>query len=400
MDDVSPVLIVGAGIAGLTTALALAGRGIRSVVLERAGHLEEVGAGLQLSPNASRILLGLGLGPDLERSVVRPDALVIREARRGDEIGRLPLGSAIDTAYGSPYWVVHRGDLQSALLSATAREPKIELHLGSVVESAVDGPDGVAVDAVIGATVGRFQGAALIGADGVWSTVRTRLIGGGPAIYSGRTAWRATFPAERWTGSADVRRSTGLWLGSDAHLVHYPIRAGREINLVAAVDDHWIDERWDVAGDSGDLLARFEGWPSVVGELLALPDAWRKWALCGAPRGTVWNKGRIVLIGDAAHGMLPFAAQGGAMAIEDAAVLARCLATGRGSMERRLTDYVRRRRRRVDAVVSMASRNATIYHLSGAAASARNLAMRLMGSAGLRSRMDWIYGWTDREHST
>lgn len=395
MAEEGPVLVVGAGIAGLTLALSLAARGIASRIYERAGHLEEVGAGLQLSPNASRILLALGLGPDLERTAVRPEAIVIRDARAADEIARLPLGAAFEREHGAPYLVVHRADLQAALLAAVRREPRIELHLGAVLEDVRDTRDGLRAAVVVGASAQTVEGRALVGADGVWSTVRTRILGGGAAVYSGRTAWRATFPAERWTGGLDLATTTGLWLGRDAHLVHYPVRAGREINVVAAVDDHWIDQRWDVVGDPADLDRIFGRWPEPVRRLLAEAGSWRKWALCGAPDGGSWTAGRVALIGDAAHGMLPFVAQGGAMAIEDAAVLARLLAEGTGTVPERLAAYVRARRPRVGRVVAAARRNADVYHLGGAAASARNFAMRLLGPARLLGRMEWIYGWRD-----
>jgi salicylate hydroxylase len=395
MAERPPVLIVGAGIAGLTASLALAARGVATVVLERAPYLDEVGAGLQLSPNASRILVGLGLGGALDAAGVRPEAIAIRDAAADREIVRLPLGPAFEAAHAAPYVVIHRGDLQAALLGAVRRTSAVTLHLGVAIDAIRPGTEGVTVDAVCGATRRSLEGAALVGADGVWSTVRTSVLGGGPAAYSGRTAWRATFPAAAWTGDSDVLRSTGLWLGPDAHLVHYPIRAGREINLVVAVDDRWIDERWDVVGDRTDLDRIFAAWPDTVRRLLALPESWRKWALCAAPADAPWHRGRVALIGDAVHGMLPFVAQGGAMAIEDAAVLARHLADESRPVTERLAAYAEERRPRVRDVVAAARRNATVYHLGGFAAKARNATMRLLGGRRLIDGMEWIYGWRD-----
>lgn len=397
MAERLPVLIVGAGIAGLTLSLALARRGIASAILERAPYLDEVGAGLQLSPNASRILQGLGLGPSLDATGFRPQAIAIRDAATAEEIVRLPLGPAFEAAHGAPYVVIHRGDLQAALLAAVKASPAITLQLGVSIDAVVPGADEVVVEAICGAARRTFTAEALIGADGVWSTVRTTVLKGRPAAYSGRTAWRATFPVEAWTGGLDVATTTGLWLGPDAHLVHYPIRTGREINLVAAVDDDWIDERWDVAGDRSDLERTFRGWPEPVRRMLSLPDAWRKWALCAAPAHGRWCEGRVALIGDAVHGMLPFVAQGGAMAIEDAAVLARHLADTGRAVDARLAAYAAERRPRVEDVVANARRNATVYHLGGFAAKARNTAMRLMGPRRLLAGMEWIYGWRDRD---
>lgn len=398
MPDRVPVAIVGAGIAGLTLALCLARRGIRSLILERASYLEEVGAGLQLSPNASRILLDLGLGPALDAVAVRPEALVVRDAAAGGrEVVRLPLGRSVETAHGAPYLVVHRGDLQAILLRAIREHGEIALELGVALEAVTARADAVAVEAVLGARRTLIEADALVGADGVWSAVRGRVLGGRPAVYSGRTAWRATVPVGELPAGLlpGLDRTSGLWLGPRAHLVHYPIRAGREVNLVAAVDEDWMDERWDVAGDPADLRRVFADWPEPARRLLALPRSWRKWALCAAPDGTAWTAGRVALAGDAVHGMLPFVAQGGAMAIEDAAVLARHLAAGGASVPDRLAAYAAERRPRVRRVVATARRNATVYHLGGLAARARNLALRGLGPAGLAARMDWIWGWRD-----
>ncbi|BBE71574.1 FAD-dependent monooxygenase [Oharaeibacter diazotrophicus] len=395
MSEGPTVVIVGAGIAGLALALALAERGIASHLLERATRLEEVGAGLQLSPNATRVLAGLGLGPGLDAVGVRPAAIAIRDAAAGREIVRLPLGPAFEAAHGAPYVVVHRGDLQALLLDAVARRPEITLSLGAVVDRVEDGADAVAVEATIAGARRRLVADVLVGADGVWSRVRGDVLRAGGAVYSGRTAWRATLPVEALPAGGDFGSVTGLWLGAKAHLVHYPIRAGRAFNIVAAVDDTWADERWNVVGDRDDLIRHFADWPADVRRLLELPETWRKWALCAAPPTAPWVRGRIALIGDAQHGMLPFVAQGGAMAIEDAAVLARRLADTGAPVADRLAAYADDRRRRVADVVATARRNATVYHLAGLPALARNAAMRLMGPKRLLGGMEWIYGWRD-----
>jgi salicylate hydroxylase len=398
MPDHLPVVVVGAGIAGLTLSLCLARAGVRVTVIDRAQELREVGAGLQLSPNASAILFHLGLGSALDATGIRPEAIAIRDGASGHLIVRLPLGEAMVERYGAPYIVIHRADLQGTLLAAVEQEPRVSLHLGVDIDSLEEDEAGVTV---VGREAGQpveFRGGVLVGADGVRSMVRETMMGGRPAVYTGRTAWRATFKAEGFVAQSFRHNETGLWLGRHAHLVHYAIDAGREINLVAAIDDVWNDDGWDVPGDPEQIRAAFARWPEPVRKLIAMPDSWRKWALCEAPRDTPWTRGRAVLIGDAVHGMPPFVAQGAAMAIEDARVLSGVLASGTGGdVEERLSDFAEGRKARTDKVAAAARRNGRIYHLGGAAAKARNLGMRALGAERLVAGMDWIYGWRPPE---
>ncbi|MBS1184047.1 MAG: xlnD [Proteobacteria bacterium] len=394
MPDHLPVVVVGAGIAGLTLSLCLARAGVRVTVIDRARELREVGAGLQLSPNASSILFHLGLGSALDATGMRPEAVTIRDGASGRLILRMPLGEAMVERYGAPYIVIHRADLQGTLLAAVEQEPRVTLHLGVDITAIGEDEAGIVVEGVEADQPVRFHGSLLVGADGVRSMVREAVIGGGPAIYTGRTAWRTTFEAEGFFAQSFRHNETGLWLGRHAHLVHYAIDAGREINLVAAIDDVWNEDGWDVPGDPAQIRAAFAGWPEPVRKLVAMPESWRKWALCEAPRDTPWTKGRVVLIGDAVHGMPPFVAQGAAMAVEDARVLAGVLAAGLDDdIEDRLGAFADGRKARTDKVAAAARRNGVIYHLGGAPAKARNLGMRLLGADRLANNMDWIYGW-------
>jgi len=398
MPDHLPVVVVGAGIAGLTLSLCLARAGVRVTVIDRAQELREVGAGLQLSPNASAILFHLGLGSALDATGIRPEAIAIRDGASGHLILRLPLGEAMVERYGAPYIVIHRADLQGTLLAAVQQEPRVSLHLGVDIDSLQEDEAGVTVAGCEAGQPVEFRGGVLVGADGVRSMVRERVMGGRPAVYTGRTAWRATFKAEGFVAQSFRHNETGLWLGRHAHLVHYAIDAGREINLVAAIDDVWNGDGWDVPGDPEQVRAAFARWPEPVRKLIAMPDNWRKWALCEAPRDTPWTRGRAVLIGDAVHGMPPFVAQGAAMAIEDARVLSGVLASGTGGdVEERLRDFAEGRKARTDKVAAAARRNGRIYHLGGAAAKARNLGMRALGAERLVAGMDWIYGWRPPE---
>lgn len=394
MPDHLPVVVIGAGIAGLTLSLCLARAGVRVTVIDKAKELREVGAGLQLSPNASSILFNLGLGSALDATGLRPEAVTIRDGASGHLIVRLPLGEEMVERYGAPYLVIHRADLQGTLLAAVEQEPRVSLHLGVDITEIGEGESSVEVDGIEAGEAVRFTGSVLVGADGVRSMVRQKVLGGGPAVYTGRTAWRATFAAEGFISQSFRHNETGLWLGRRAHLVHYAIDAGREINLIAAIDDVWNEDGWDVPGDPKQVMAAFEGWPEPVRKLIARPESWRKWALCEAPRDTRWTSGRTVLIGDAVHGMPPFVAQGAAMAIEDARVLAAVLAAGTGEdIEERLQIFAEGRKGRTDKVAAAARRNGFVYHLGGAPAKARNLGMRILGADRLGGSMDWIYGW-------
>ncbi|HUG62775.1 MAG TPA: FAD-dependent oxidoreductase [Methylomirabilota bacterium] len=396
MAEALPIVVVGAGIAGLTTALALSRRGRAVLIVERAGRLDEVGAGIQLSPNASRILVELDLFDGLAASGVEPTGVVIRSASNGSVIAQLPLRETMLARYGAPFLVIHRGDLQAALVAAALRDPGITLHLGATVSGARETAGAIVVAVSTPSGESEIEADALVGADGVRSAVRTGLLGGPQAAYSGRIAWRATFPIDDG-GGLDLTRKSGLWLGEKAHLVHYPIRGGRAVNVVAALDEPWTEDVWDVPGDPAAVAQAFATWPAPARDLIGLPDRWRKWALCAVPDAGSWASGRIALVGDAAHAMLPFVAQGGAMAIEDAAVLARLMSEGDRPMPQRLAEYERIRRPRATAVAATARRNAAVYHLAGLAAMGRDIGLRALGPRRLLERMDWIYGWRDDE---
>jgi salicylate hydroxylase len=384
------IIIAGAGIGGLTAALALTRAGFRAVVLERAERLEEAGAGIQLSPNATRVLADLGLAEKLRPHVVAPEAIRITHGRSGREIVRIPLGRYAEQRYGAPYWVIHRADLQAVLATAIEQSPDVTLRLGTRVEDFAVHQHGVTVQARTAQGTRDEQGIALIGADGLWSALRTRLGERKPPRFANRTAWRAVVPAAL---RPEFREPvTGLWLGRDAHLVHYPVKAGRDVNIVAIVRDDWREQGWSAPGNADELARRFKDFSPALRALIAQPDRWQKWALFDRPPGVMRAQGPVTLLGDAAHPMLPFLAQGGAMAIEDAAVLAQCLARDEDT-ERPLRDYEHARRRRVARLQREARRNSARYHLSGPPGMARNAVLAMMGGERLLRRYDWLYGW-------
>ncbi|CCE04408.1 putative Salicylate hydroxylase (Salicylate 1-monooxygenase) [Bradyrhizobium sp. STM 3843] len=392
------VFIAGAGIGGLTAALALATKGFRVVVLEKAERLEEVGAGLQLSPNASRILIDLGLKPRLTARAVVPEAISIMSARAGGEIMRLPLGEAATRAAGAPYWVIHRADLQAALAAEVMAHPDIELRLGCPFEDAASHARGLTVVQRSGDHRKQDLALALIGADGVWSSVRHHLFPQMRAQFSGLIAWRGTLEARQLPRELAAAR-VQLWMGPDAHLVVYPISAGRQINVVAVVPGTWNRPGWSTEGSAAELMEAFAPprWPGPARMMLNAVDSWRKWALFGVPEGGDWAEGPMALLGDAAHAMLPFAAQGAGMAIEDAAVLAKTLSEARpdgpADVAAALKAYAKLRRPRVAQVQRTARGQGRIYHLTGPLALARDLAIKALGPARLFKRQSWIYDW-------
>lgn len=388
------VILAGAGIAGLTAALALTRAGLRATVFEQAARLEETGAGIQLAPNATRVLIALGLRDRLAASVMTPQAIRVMAGGSGHEIVRIPLGDDIERRYGAPYWTVHRSDLQAALAAKAQTAPYIRLKLGTSVEDFVVDGNGVSVLSRGPNQLGDERGVALIGADGLWSTVGAKLHGDYRPRTARRTAWRALVPVEAVPAEFHTRL-VHLWLGSDAHLVHYPVKGGQLINLVCIVRDEWNEQGWSAAGDRDEILHHFAGstWAEKARALITLPERWLKWALFASQYPFRGGRDAVTLIGDAAHPMLPFLAQGAGMAIEDAAVIAAMLGKHATDPAGALRRYESARRDRTSRAQQVSRQQGRIYGLSGPEALLRNVAMRLMGGEKLRARYDWLYSW-------
>lgn len=394
MSKSRTMVVAGAGIGGLTAALALAKAGFRVIVIERAERLQEFGAGLQLSPNASRILIDLGLEPLLAPSLVAPDSVKVMSAHDGAVLATIPLGPGAAFRYGAPYWVVHRADLQNALFRRAGEVADIDIRLGVQFEDAASHANGITVVCRHGLDRVNESAIGLVGADGVWSLTRKHVDPRANARFTGRVAWRGTIDPRRLPREFGINR-VQLWLGPNAHMVVYPINAGRLINVVAVTEGEWNRPGWSEPGDAADLMTVFgyQRWASAARMIVTAVEEWKRWALFGVADGGVWNNARIALLGDAAHAMLPFVAQGACMAIEDAAVLARCAAEQPTAIDAAFARYAGLRRARVGRVQRTARRTGQIYHLRGPAAFARDLGMKLLGGPRLLARQDWIYDW-------
>jgi 2-polyprenyl-6-methoxyphenol hydroxylase-like FAD-dependent oxidoreductase len=381
------IAIAGGGIAGLTSALAIAGSKTTVTVFEQAERLEEVGAGLQVSPNAWRVLDRLGISAPITEKSVTPEAVLMRRGRDGRQVARIPLGAIAAERWGAPYRVVHRADLQEALVTALRDRP-VDIRLGVAVFDFQPAGKGLDVRLNDGS---RHPFDGLVGADGLWSVVRRQIAGDGDPVYSGKVAWRATIPAESIPDGIDPAM-TGLWLGRDAHLVHYGVRGGTEINVVAIFADRWSEPGWSAPGRREDVIARYGDWHRLPRSVVEAPSTWVRWALADRPPLSRWGVGPVTLAGDAAHPMLPFLAQGAATGIEDGHVLGQVLkdAEDVGAAFRR---YENRRMSRTARVQRSARSNGEIYHLGGIAAVGRDATLALMSPERLLARFDWLYGW-------
>ncbi len=386
-----PVLIAGGGIGGLTLALALARRGIPSRVFEARKTTPDEGAGIQLGPNATRVLYSLGVADALEPHTVAPECIIVNDGIAGRELTRLPLGRWIADRHGAPYWVVHRAALQDVLWSAATTHELIRIEMGHAVDHISEQPN--ATEVTVGFTnLERATGTVLVGADGMWSHVREHVNPNFRLAYAGVTAARALVPRHQ-IGSTFAELATEVWLAPSAHVVHYPVDGGSTIAIVAIGVCAEPEGGWSISVEADVIAERFRQMPGPVRELLSVAPAWRQWALFGTQGTLRWRRRRCVLIGDAAHPVLPYLAQGGAMAIEDAFELAAAIADSGDDSADALAAFGNHRQRRVEQVQAASIANGQAYHLDGLAARARNAALHTLPGSLFMRRYDWIYGY-------
>jgi len=388
----NPVLIAGGGIGGFATALALARKGLESIIIERETALREAGAGIQLGPNVFAMFDVLGITDAICEVAVFPDALVMKDALDGSEVTRIPLNTAeFLTRFKHPYGVIYRPDLHNALIAAAKTTGKVEVRPGSKVTGFEDTGTGVRVSLASGETM---EGAALVGADGLWSKVREAIVGDGAPRVSGHIAYRAVLP-EAEVPAANHRNEVILWAGPKTHLVHYPLHRGDIFNLVAVFHSDAYEEGWDVYGDVNELTAKFAGQrPEVLGMLDRI-ESWRMWVLCDREPVKQWSIGRVTLLGDAAHPMLQYLAQGACMATEDAVCLAHHLARtaepATGFLAYQADRYLRTAR------VQMTARlYGDIYHAAGPVAELRRMMLSGRTAEQAYTGVNWLYAGVDR----
>jgi len=385
------IVIVGGGIGGLTAALALARAGMRAIVAERADHLSEAGAGIQISPNAGRVLAELGLDAKLAAAAIEPAAIEIRSGADGRVLTSVP-GAKFRSRYEIPYRVLQRADLLHVLADAVEANPNCTLHYAASLAQTLPQGDGFLARIQTAGGIDVVPAAAIIGADGVWSSLREKIANSGRPQSTGRTAWRAVVPADVARDLVPMDR-VSLWLGPDAHLVHYPVAQGSAVNIVATVREELPKAAWSSPGDRNEINRRFKDWPTRARHIIAAPLAWQKYPVQRVPAEATWADGRLALLGDAAHAMAPFLAQGACMAIEDAAVLAGKLGNAT-DIPAALSAYAIARKGRVAKVARAAERAGAVYHYGGPLAFARDVALRLRGPELILDRNDWIYRWT------
>jgi 2-polyprenyl-6-methoxyphenol hydroxylase-like FAD-dependent oxidoreductase len=382
------ILVAGGGIGGLAAALALAKAGKEVKVLEQSAEIGEIGAGMQLGPNAFHAFDLLGVGPIARKRAVYTDYLVMHDALDGYQVAKIPTGDAFMSRFGNPYAVIHRVDAHNSLLEAAMQVPGISFHTSVRVCSISQDEQQVCVEDQLG---NKYTGAALIGADGIKSIVREQFVGD-QARVTGHVVYRAVvdreaFPADlRWNAAA-------IWVGPKCHLVHYPLRGGEQYNLVVTFHSRH-EEQWGVRdGSAEEVQSYFQGVIPQARQLIDLPKSWRRWATADRDPIEQWSFGLVTLLGDAAHPTTQYMAQGACMALEDAVTLGQCVQGAPGDLQLAFDRYQKARVARTARIVLSAREMGRIYHAEGVERLVRNDLWRGRSVEGFYEALHWLYGW-------
>lgn len=381
-----PILIAGGGIGGFAAALCLARQGYGVKLFEQAAEIKEIGAGIQIGPNAFHVFERLGLVEQVSAKASMPERLVMMDGITAEEVVSIPLQGQFRERFRFPYALIHRADLHQVFVAACAAEPGIEVVTGARVTGYTRHDPLVTLHT----DAGDHTGCALIGADGLWSTVRAQLVNDGPPRVSGHIAYRAVLPVA--DVPEELRSNTmTLWAGAKTHLVQYHLRGGDLFNLVAVFHSDKYVEGWDTKGDKDELYLRFRDAAPQVKALLEKIDSWRMWVLCDREPIRQWTDGNVALLGDAAHPMLQYMAQGACMAMEDAVVLAEELGRGAADFTAAFSRYRDRRYLRTGKVQMSARLYGEFYHAAGVNRELRNQFLRARSLEQTLDGMAWLY---------
>ena len=382
------ILVAGGGIGGLAAALALAKAGKQVKVLEQSAEIGEIGAGMQLGPNAFHAFDLLGVGPIARQRAVYTDYLVMHDALDGYQVAKIPTGDAFMSRFGNPYAVIHRVDAHNSLLEAAMQVPSISFHTSVRVCSISQDEQQVCVEDQLG---NKYTGAALIGADGIKSIVREQFVGD-QARVTGHVVYRAVvdreaFPADlRWNAAA-------IWVGPKCHLVHYPLRGGEQYNVVVTFHSRH-EEQWGVRdGSAEEVQSYFQGVIPQARQLIDLPKSWKRWATADRDPIEQWSFGLVTLLGDAAHPTTQYMAQGACMALEDAVTLGQCVQGAPGDLKLAFERYQKARIARTARIVLSAREMGRDYHAEGVERLVRNDLWRGRSMEGFYEALHWLFGW-------
>ena len=383
-----PVLVAGGGIGGAATALALVRQGYRVQVFEQAPEIGEIGAGIQLGPNAFHAFDALGVGEKTRSRSVFTDYMVMHDAVDGYQVGKIPTDESFRQRFGNPYAVIHRADVHMSLIEGARESGQVEIFTNTRIDQIEQDAGSVTVQAADGR---RFKGLALIAADGVKSVVREKYVGD-PARVTGHVVYRAVvekndFPDElKWNAAS-------IWVGPHCHLVHYPLRGGEQYNVVVTFHSRQQEEWGVTEGSKEEVQSYFQDILPIARQLIDLPKSWKRWATADREPIGQWTYGRVTLLGDAAHPTTQYMAQGACMAIEDAVTLGQALAASEHDWGRALNLYQHARVARTARIVLSGREMGRIYHAKGVERLVRNDLWRGRSPERFYDAVQWLYGW-------